>query len=136
MTSMNPQVQRLLDERMSNIAGLRRVVVFSDDGLALYGSGVDQEFADRIAALASSLGSLSDRIADEEQGGGVKRTLIEMEDGYVVVARCGLRSFLMVSVKRNANLGTVGYELSLLTARLAPVLDAQQRQPAWGGNPG
>jgi predicted regulator of Ras-like GTPase activity (Roadblock/LC7/MglB family) len=132
----NPEIQKILDEKISNIAGVRGAVVYSDDGLALYGSEVEEVFAQRRAAVASSLSALANHIATEEKAGKVKRTLIEMEDGYVIVARCGQRSHLAVSLLDSANLGTVGYEMSLLAARLAPVLDAQQRQPAPDGATG
>ncbi|MEO3751837.1 roadblock/LC7 domain-containing protein [Streptomyces sp. B6B3] len=133
MTTQNPAVQKLLDEKIRDIAGVRGAVVFSEDGLVLYASGVQEDFAQRRAAVASSLGSIADHVAFEEQAGAVKRTLIDMEEGYVIVARCGQRSQIAVSASHTANLGTVGYELSLLATRLAPVLDAEQRQPVPGG---
>ncbi|MFD7921237.1 roadblock/LC7 domain-containing protein [Streptomyces sp. NPDC059740] len=132
----NPEVQKLLDEKIDDIAGVRCAVVLAEDGLPLYWSGFDEETALRRSPLAASLGNLASRVAAEEGGGAVRRTLIEMEGGFFVVARAGSNTFLAVTTKPDANLGHIGYELTLLTKRLGPVLDAEQRPlPAEGGAP-
>ncbi|MDT0321891.1 roadblock/LC7 domain-containing protein [Streptomyces millisiae] len=129
----NPEVQRILSERINNIAGVRAAVVLADDGLPRYWSGLEKDDAERRAALSSSLGTIAARIAADEEAGVVKRTLIEMEKGFFVVARCGERSYLAVSARPDANLSVVGYELTLLTKQLATVLDTDPRQGDQGG---
>ncbi|OEV06029.1 roadblock/LC7 domain-containing protein [Streptomyces oceani] len=129
----NPEVQQILDEKIDNIAGVRGAVVLSDEGVHMYWSILDDSTAERRAPMASVLGNLADRYAAEERGGAVRRVILEMEDGFVVVGRIGHHSYLALSVEQDANLGTIAYESTLLTKRLAHVLDAELRTPAQGG---
>jgi predicted regulator of Ras-like GTPase activity (Roadblock/LC7/MglB family) len=129
----NPAVQQILDKQFSNIAGVRGAVVLSEDGLHKYWSLWDEKTAEKRAPLASTLGLLAERTADEEDGGSVRRTLIEMDGGYFIVARCARHSFVAVSARKDADLGRVGYELTLLAQRLATVLDTASRRESEGG---
>ena len=129
----NPAVQEILDKHVDNIAGVRGAVVVSSDGLHLYWSHFDEATAERRAPIGASLGSLARRVAAEEGAGAVRRTMVEMEDGFFIVAHIGQRSSVAVSTKPEVDLGIVGYELTLLAKRLHGVLDAEARhQPAVG----
>ncbi|MEW1794722.1 roadblock/LC7 domain-containing protein [Streptomyces niveus] len=129
----SPEVQKMLDARIQKITGVRGAVVLTEDGLALYWSLYDATTAERRAAVSSSLGSLALSVATDEEAGHVRRTLIEMEDGYFIIARCGLLSFLAVSTRADADLSVVGYELAELTRQLGDVLDAGDRRDAGPG---
>lgn len=131
----NPQVQKILDNRLSSIPGVQHAVVVSADGMALYWSGCDKERAERDAALTSSLGALAIRVSDERGAGTVSRTLIEMEQGCSIIARAGVRSYVRLDIRRDTDrrgidMGTVGRELALMTQELSPVLDAEERTPS------
>ncbi|MEU5159653.1 roadblock/LC7 domain-containing protein [Streptomyces sp. NPDC020875] len=132
----NPVVQELLDEKVSEIAGVRSVVVVSEDGLTTYWSGTTQDSADKRAAIASGLSSLAASLAAEDDGGHVRRAMIEMDHSLFIIVRATSDSFLAASAQATADLGTVGYELTLLAQRLAPVLEAGPRRAgAEGGAP-
>ncbi|AQU70270.1 roadblock/LC7 domain-containing protein [Streptomyces niveus] len=130
----NPAVTELLDSRIELIAGVRAAVVLSADGRHLHWTGgYDEETAERRAPLASALASLALTIAKEENGGTVRRTMLDMDDGYYIVAACGTRTFLALRADPGANLSNVGYELTQLTKQLAGLLDAERRTPTGGG---
>lgn len=131
----NDQVQKVLDQKVDQIAGVRGVVAVAHDGIALYWTGMDKDAADNRAALGASIGSLAARIAVEDAGGAVRRTMIEMDDGWFLVCRAGQRSYLTLNAKASVDLGALGYELTLLARRLGDVLDAERRQPLQGGAP-
>ncbi|MEV8424513.1 roadblock/LC7 domain-containing protein [Streptomyces niveus] len=129
----NPEIQKILDARIQKVTGIRGAVVLAEDGLAMYWSLYDEATAERRAAVASSLGSLAVSVATEEEAGHVRRTLIEMEDGYFTIVRCGLLTYLAVSIRADADLGVVGYELTELSLQLGDILDAADRRPPGTG---
>ncbi|MGW4200947.1 roadblock/LC7 domain-containing protein [Streptomyces sp. NPDC004726] len=127
-------VQELLDAKVGAIAGIRSAVVVSSDGLALYSSGMKERSADSRAAVVSGLASLSDNAAREDGAGAVRRTLIEMEDGYFLIVRSADTTYLAVSTELSADLQSVGFELTRLTRQLATVLEAGRRDLAAPGD--
>lgn len=129
----NPEIQKMLDARIQKINGVRGAVVLAEDGFPLYWSLYDKDTAERRAAVSSTLGSLALAVATDEAAGHVRRTLIEMEDGYFIIARCGLLSFLAVSTTAGADLSVIGFELAELTRQLGDVLDTGDRRPAGPG---
>jgi uncharacterized protein len=128
-TLPNPAVQQLLNDKAAAIPGILSAVIATADGLALYfTSALDQQQADTRAAVVSGLVSLSSSLAAGE--GGVRRTLIETEEGNHLLVRAGQRTYLAVTADGQADLQRVGYEVTRLTQQLAMVLDADQRQTA------
>ncbi|MGW7517832.1 roadblock/LC7 domain-containing protein [Streptomyces sp. NPDC054796] len=127
MSTPNPEIQQILDSHVEKISGVLGAVVASDEGAHMYWSIVDHDTAERRAPLASSLGQTAIRYAIEENGGAVRRVLIEMDDGYVSISRLGNLAFLVLRIDSGANLGTVGQEAALLNKRLASVLDTHLR---------
>lgn len=128
----NPEVQKILDHHIEKIAGVRSAVVLSDEGTHMYWTGMDAPDAERRAPMAAALSHLAGRYATEEGGGVVRRALVEMEDGFVMVSRVGRLAHLALGIVAEANLGTIAFEVTLLTKRLAHVLDAELRQPLDG----
>ncbi|MEE4597600.1 roadblock/LC7 domain-containing protein [Streptomyces sp. DSM 41524] len=126
MTS-SPEVQDLLTSMVENIAGATGLVALSDDGIALHWAMTTPTQAQNLAALASSLGSLAQRVA-AQSGDVVRRQLIDMDNGYLLLTRAGGASYLALRTERNANLEVATGEAVLLAQRIGHVLDTQRRE--------
>jgi predicted regulator of Ras-like GTPase activity (Roadblock/LC7/MglB family) len=65
-------------------------VVLSGDGLPLGRSAeLDREGAEHLAAMASAFSSLSRGVGERFGKGGMLQTVVELEDGYLVVTEAG-----------------------------------------------
>jgi predicted regulator of Ras-like GTPase activity (Roadblock/LC7/MglB family) len=124
------QVQQLLEQKADKIAGLRSIVVLTEDGLPDYSVGLDQDAADNRAALAATLGMTARRLAVVEDGGVVRYVLIEMAHGSCLIVSVGKHSHLVAAIESGVDMGLVGYELTMLAGQLAHALEAQPRMPA------
>lgn len=130
MTGHNPEIQTILDSHIARISGVRGAVVVSDEGAHMYWSLVEKDTAERRAPLASALGSVAARYAIEEGTSGIRRVLLDLDDGgHLTLARVGRVAFLALSIAPQADLSVVGHEAALLTNRLAHVLDSELRVP-------
>jgi predicted regulator of Ras-like GTPase activity (Roadblock/LC7/MglB family) len=115
--------------------GVRDAVAVSADGLLIAASeGLDRAGADRLAAMVSGMSSLA-RSASREYGfDGLKLIMIEMARGFLLVSAFSGGGCLGVLAEAGADLGLVGYEITVLVDRvghlLTPALVNQARQ-AW-----
>jgi predicted regulator of Ras-like GTPase activity (Roadblock/LC7/MglB family) len=133
---------RELDWLTSNFAtripGVANVVVLSTDGLVLAASaGIGRDDADTLAAVTSGLTSLTIGAARCLGTGGVNQVIVEMDGGYLFVTTVSDGSALAVTCGPECDIGLIGYEMSLLVARIGPVLTPALRSelrdevPAW-----
>ena len=63
-------------------------------------------------------------------GGGVLQTVVEMEQGYLLIMAVGDGSYIAALTRDSADLGQVGYEMALLVERVGTVISAKPRTPA------
>lgn len=102
----------------------------SVDGLPLAASeqlGPDQ--ADQLAAITSGLASLSAGAAKCMGTGEVRQSVLDMDDGVLLIMSVADRAYLAVLAEPGADLGQVGYETALLARRVATALEPGARQP-------
>ena len=88
-----------LDWLVSNFArevpGVSHAVLVSVDGLLIAASEhLPQERADQLAAVSSGLASLATGAAQLFEGGQVLQSVVEMENGYLLLMRVGDGSHL------------------------------------------
>lgn len=120
----------LLVEFTRDTPGVVRAVVVSADGLRLATSpGVTTALGDQLAAAASGLGSLARGTAQLLGGGAVSQTILEMAGGYFFVSAIGQDASLAVHAERTCDIGLVGYEMTLLAARVGHALKPGERVP-------
>ncbi|WP_234320035.1 roadblock/LC7 domain-containing protein [Streptomyces sp. SBT349] len=113
-------------------------MIVSVDGLLLYWTGLEhagpvtkrEEVAEHRAAIVSGMATLADEAARQDRAGAALRTLIEGEDGWLVLGRAGANSYLALSANKGADVGALGYQLSLLAGQLGGQLDAARRLSA------
>jgi len=105
------------------IAGVRDVLVLSTDGLVLASSsGLDRDVAETLAAVTSGLASLTAGAARHLQAGHVNQVIVEMDEGFLFVTTISEGSALAVMAGPECDIGLVGYEMSMLVARIGQVL--------------
>jgi predicted regulator of Ras-like GTPase activity (Roadblock/LC7/MglB family) len=122
------QLDWLLVDFVRTTAGARHAVVVSADGLRLAASqDVDEALGDQLAAVTSGLLSLAQGIARSFVAGPVRQTIVEMAGGYLFVTSISEGSMLAVFAERTCDMGMVGYEMTLLAARVGHMLTPARR---------
>ena len=117
-------VSRFVDD----VAGATHAILVSADGLLVAGSArLPGDRAEQMAAVSSGLASLATGAAQLFDGGMVLQTVIEMEQGYLLLMSVGNGSHLAVLTSGNADIGQVGYEMALLVQRVGPMVEAEAR---------
>ena len=127
------QLDWLLVDFVRTTAGARHAVVVSADGLRLAASqGVGEALGDQLAAVTSGLLSLAQGIARSFVAGPVRQTIVEMAGGYLFVTSIREGSMLAVFAERTSDMGMIGYEMTLVAARVGHML-TPGRRPAGPG---
>ncbi|MFC8870560.1 roadblock/LC7 domain-containing protein [Streptomyces sp. NPDC057148] len=127
----------LLDDLVGCVHEVRHAVVLSNDGLAVGAStGLGREDAEHLAAVASGFHSLAKGAGRHFGAGGVRQTMVEMDDGFLFVAAAGDGSCLAVLTAVTADIGLVAYEMARLVRRVGEHLHTAPRaatRPPDGG---
>ncbi len=129
----------LLDDFVDRVPGASSAVVVTTDGLVLcVSTQITSDAVDQLAAITSGLASLADGAAKFFAAGGVRQLILEMDDGFLFVARVSDGSVLAMMCESDCDIGLIGYEMSLLIGRigtvLTPELHARLRPPVDLGN--
>jgi predicted regulator of Ras-like GTPase activity (Roadblock/LC7/MglB family) len=118
----------LLDDLVRRLAGAEKAVALSADGLLLGRSAsVDRESAEHLAAMASAFQSLSRGVGTTFGKGLVLQTIVELEDGYLVVTEGGEGACLALLASMTADLGIVAYEMNVIVQQVGSTLSASPR---------
>lgn len=121
----------LLDDLASRIEDFRRAVLLSRDGLLIASSSdLSREDAEHLSAVAAALQSLAAGTGDRFDAGGVRQTVIELEQALLFVTSAGEGSCLAALCPANADAGLVAYEMAMLVKRARPHLVQHARFPA------
>ena len=127
----------LLDDFVGRVAAADRVVVLSADGLLIgRSSSLSHEDGEHLSAIASAFQGLARGAARHFKSGGVRQTLVEMDDAFLVVTAAGRGACLAVLASDEADLGLIAYELNILLKRVGTYLSAAPRTVDPGGTPG
>lgn len=113
-----------------DVAGVSHAVLVSADGLLVAASEhLPVERADQFAAVSSGLASLSTGAAQLFEGGAVMQSVVEMENGYLLLMRVGDGSHLAALASTSCDIGQVGYEMAILVERVGGVVKSSRRAP-------
>ena len=126
----SPDLDWLITSFAERIPGVESVVVLSTDGLVLALSNrLARDTADTMAAVTSGLTSLTAGAARHMGAGNVNHVIVEMDGGYLFVTTVSEGSALAVMCGAECDIGLIGYEMSMLVARigqgLTPALRAE-----------
>lgn len=117
-------VSKFVDE----VAGVAHGILVSADGLLMAASThIPEEHAEQVAAVASGLASLAVGASRLFEGGPVLQTIVEMQEGFLLLMSVGDGSHLAVLTQDSADIGQVGYEMALLVDRVGRMVQAQAR---------
>ncbi|MEI5100689.1 roadblock/LC7 domain-containing protein [Streptomyces sp. PmtG] len=120
----------LLDDLVVRVGDVRHAVVLSNDGLAVGASrGLTREDAEHLAAVASGFHSLAKGAGRHFGAGGVRQTMVEMDDGFLFVAAAGDGSCLAVLSTVTADIGLIAYEMARMVKRVGAHLATPARFP-------
>ncbi|MEU4112204.1 roadblock/LC7 domain-containing protein [Streptomyces sp. NPDC048208] len=109
----------LLDDLVRRVAEVRHAVVLSNDGLAVGAStGLGRDDAEHLAAVASGFNSLAKGTGRHFGAGGVRQTMVELDDAFLFVVSAGDGSCLAVLTAATADIGLVAYEMARLVRRV------------------
>lgn len=130
----------LLDNLVRDVPGIRSVAVVSSDGLLLLTSDPDADTARPtgrsdgprgssadLATLVSGIGSLTIGAARLMDGGGVKQTLVAMDEGSLLVMSVSDGSLLGVHATPDCDVSVVAYHMALFVGRAGHVLTPELR---------
>ncbi|MFD5338695.1 roadblock/LC7 domain-containing protein [Streptomyces hawaiiensis] len=121
----------LLDDLVLRVSDIRHAVVLSNDGLAVGAStGLRREDAEHLAAVASGFHSLAKGAGRHFGAGGVRQTMVEMDEGFLFVAAAGDGSCLALLTAVTADIGLVAYEMARLVKRVGEHLGTAPRVSA------
>ena len=122
------QLSWLLDDFVRGTPDVGSAMVVSGDGLVLAASeGIGHELADRLSAAAAGLVSLAGGAAEMLAAEPVRQTIVEMASGYLFISSISTGSSLAVFAGRRCDMGMVGYEMTLLAARVGHALTPAPR---------
>lgn len=123
----------LLDDLADRVADFRQAVILSRDGLLIAASkDLLREDAEHLSAVAAAVQSLAAGTGEHFRAGGVRQTIIELEQGILFVIAAGEGSCLAALCPAGADAGTVAYEMAMLAKRARPHLAALPRFQAVG----
>ncbi|MFF5974388.1 roadblock/LC7 domain-containing protein [Streptomyces sp. NPDC012769] len=141
LSSEARNLQWLLGNLVEEVPGVRSVAVVSSDGLLLLSSDPDVQTgapaADRtagprgssadLATIVSGIGSLTVGAARLMDGGGVKQTMVAMEEGSVFVMSISDGSLLGVHAAPDCDMSVIAYHMALFVGRAGHVLTPELR---------
>ncbi len=136
--SAQPSDDRVLDwlvtKFVNEVSDAAHAILVSSDGLLMAASeSIPGDRGEQLGAVSSGLASLAVGAARLFGGGAVLQTVVEMEQGYLMLMSVGDGSNLAVLTQEGADIGQVGYEMALLVDRVGRTVQAQARvAPATG----
>ncbi|MFR9796419.1 roadblock/LC7 domain-containing protein [Streptomyces sp. MS06] len=148
----------LLTNLVEEVPGIQSVAVVSSDGLLLLSSDPGQHVRSRqaeqtreartagprgssadLATVVSGIGSLTVGAARLMQFGGVKHTMVAMEEGSLFVMSISDGSLLGVHGSADCDMSVVSYHMALFVGRaghvLTPELRSELRQSVESSGP-
>ncbi|MCX5416587.1 MULTISPECIES: roadblock/LC7 domain-containing protein [unclassified Streptomyces] len=130
----------LLSNLVEEVPGVHSVTVVSSDGLMLLssdpglasaraagGEGGPRGSSADLATIVSGIGSLTIGAAKLMDGGGVKQTMVAMDEGSVFVMSISDGSLLGVHATPDCDMSVVAYHMALFVGRAGHVLTPELR---------
>ncbi len=124
----------LVTRFVDGVPDAAHAILVSADGLLMAASSsIPGERGEQLAAVSSGLASLAVGAARLFEGGAVLQTVVEMEQGYLMLMSVGDGSYLAVLTHGSADIGQVGYEMALMVERVGRTVQAGARAARHAG---
>lgn len=118
----------LLSSFAREVPGVSHAILVSVDGLLVAASEhLPPERADQLAAVSSGLASLATGAAQLFEGGKVLQSVVEMDNGYLLLMRVGDGSQLAALAATSGDIGQIGYEMAVLVEKVGAVVQSLRR---------
>src|ERR1700748_1847028 len=131
MTSPGSSLDWLVTKFAREGPGVAHALLVSVGGLPIDASEVvARERADQLAAVASGLASLATGAAQLFDGGQVLQSVVEMQNGYLLLMRVGDGSHLATLAETSCDIGQIGYAMAILVERVGGVVQSSRRSAA------
>lgn len=128
MSTAADNLNWLVAKFAEQVVAVKQAVVVSSDGLPLaVSNNVERETAERLAAVASGMIGLAYGSAGRFGAGAVSNVIVEMEHGWLFVTGIRDGSLMCIVTNRDADIGTLGYEISVFADRAGDVLTPNVR---------
>ncbi len=128
-----PSTSWLVSAFTQEVAGVAHAALVSADGLLVAANeSLPRDRADQLAAVASGLSSLALGTAELFTAGRVVQSVIEMEQGFLMLMNVGDGSSLVVLANPGCDIGLVGYEMTLLVDRVGKMVETPRRTASGG----
>jgi predicted regulator of Ras-like GTPase activity (Roadblock/LC7/MglB family) len=116
----------LLDNFVRTVPATRHTLVVSADGLLMAMSdNLDRTSGDQLAAIVSGMSSLTRGAARQLNGGAVRQSIVEMDNGFLFLMNVSNGSVLAAVADSNCDVGLIGYEMAMLVSRTEATLTPQ-----------
>ena len=111
-----------------DVPGVSHAIIVSADGLLTASSThLPLDRADQLAAVTSGLASLSAGASRLFDGGAVMQSVVEMENGYLLLMGVGSGAYLAALAVAGCDIGQIGYEMATLVDRVGTTMDSAPR---------
>ncbi len=128
LTSSVQDLNWLVTDFVDRVPSVAHAIVVSADGLPLaFSDGFPADRVDQLGAVTSGLTSLTQGAARVFEGGLVTQTVVEMQQGLLLVMAISNGSSLAVLTAPDCDLGLVAYEMTLLVERVGGALTPGMR---------
>lgn len=126
----------LVSKFAREVPGVAHALLVSVDGLPVAASEhLPRERADQLAAVTSGLASLAGGAAQLFDGGQVLQSVVEMQNGYLLLMQVGDGSALAALAATGCDIGQIGYEMAILVERVGGVVQSCRRWTEGGPGP-
>jgi uncharacterized protein len=123
----------LITNFTERVPGVAHAVVISVDGLLLTASsGLPGKRADQLCAIAAGVTALAQSAATFFDGGGVLRSVVEMEHGIMLLMSVRDGSCLAVLAAPDSDVGQVAYEMTVVVDQVGQLLTPELRAELHG----
>ena len=120
----------LVSKFAREVSGVTHAVLVSADGLLIAASEhMPIERADQLAAVARGWPACRRGASQLFNGGHVLQSVVEMENGYLLLMRVGDGSNLATLATSGCDIGQIGYEMAMLVERVGSVVQSSRRAP-------
>lgn len=129
MSEIVRELDTLLQRLQLTVPAIRQVVVVSSDGLPLASAtGMTQDDADRLAAVASGMIGLAYGSAGRFGAGAVSNVIVQMEKGWLFVTGIRGGSLVCCLTDKDVDMAEVAFEMSIFVQRVGESLTPEARE--------
>ncbi|MFN0090941.1 MAG: roadblock/LC7 domain-containing protein [Acidimicrobiales bacterium] len=113
----------LLSSFQTGTEGVDHAFAVSSDGLLIaLSTSLTRDEADKMAAVVTGLQSLSEGARVLLNHSRLKRVILDLEDGYLLISTISDAATLGVAASYDCDLGYVGYEMTLFAEKVGDQL--------------